>query len=135
MNEDNKAAARRITFDLFQAGNLSLLDTLTADTFRNEGQTSGPAQGRENLANAIARVRSAFPDLEYTLEHEVADRDFVMHHLRAKGTHRGQLGPHAATGKAAAWREMHLMRFQDGRMIEQWGVVDRLSILQQLGLI
>jgi predicted ester cyclase len=26
------------------------------------------------------------------------------------------------------------MRFQNGRMVEQWGVVDRLTALQQLGL-
>jgi predicted ester cyclase len=132
---DNSAVARRITFDLFQSGNVALLDELTTPDFRNEGQTAGPNEGRANLSNAIARVRGAFPDLEYTLEHEVADGDVVVHHLRARGTHRGQLGPYAPTAKSAAWREMHLMRFRDGRMTEQWGVVDRLGILQQLGLI
>lgn len=131
--DKNKEIARRVTFDLFAAGNDRLLDELTSEDFRNDGQTEGPADGRANLANAIARVRRAFPDLEYTLEHEVAEGEFVVHHLRAKGTHRGPIGGVAPTGKAAVWREMHLMRFVAGRMVAQWGVVDRLGLLKQLG--
>ena len=131
---DNLAAARRVTFELFQDGNLALMDELTAADFRNEGQTAGPEQGRANLANAIQRVRAAFPDLRYHLEHEIAEGDAVVHHLVARGTQRGPIAGFPATSKAAVWREMHLMRFADGRMIEQWGVVDRLGLLQQLGL-
>ena len=108
MGIDNTTVARRITFDLFQSGDLTLLDSLVTRDFRNEGQTDGPTAGRENLATAIRRVRSAFPD---TLEHEVADGDLVLHHLRAQGTHRGQLRKYAATDKPAAWREMHLSGF------------------------
>lgn len=132
---DNLAAARRVTFELFQDGKLALMEHLTAADFRNEGQTAGPEQGRANLANAIQRVRAAFPDLRYHLEHEIAEGDAVVHHLVARGTHRGPIAGFPATGKPAMWREMHLMRFADGRMIEQWGVVDRLGLLQQLGLV
>jgi predicted ester cyclase len=129
----NKAAARRVTFELFAAGNLALLEELTHPDLRNEGQTAGPVDGRANLANAIARVRQAFPDLKYTLEHEVAEGDLVVHHLVARGTHRGLIGNLPATGKSAVWHEMHVMRFADGRLLEQWGIVDRLGLLQQLG--
>ena len=132
---DNLAAARRITFELFQDGKLTLLEELTAPDFRNEGQTAGPTQGRASLANAIERVRGAFPDLRYHLEHEIAEGDAVVHHLVARGTHRGPIAGFAPTGKTAVWREMHLMRFAGGRMVEQWGVVDRLGLLQQLGAV
>lgn len=133
---DNRAAAQRITFDLFARGDLSLLDELTTPDFRNHGQTPGPAEadGRANLANAVQRVRAAFPDLSYEIEHEVGEGDLVVHHLTARGTHLGALGGAAPTGRKAAWREAHVMRFENGKMAEQWGVVDRLGILQQLGL-
>lgn len=132
----NRAAAQRITFDLFAAGQVGLMDPLTAPDFVNHGQTPGVPDtgGRASLANAIQRVRSAFPDLRYELVHEVAQGDLVVHHLLAHGTHQGPLGPMPATGKAASWREVHVMRFANGVMVEQWGVVDRLAILQQLGL-
>lgn len=135
MNE-NRAAAHRVTFELFARGNLSLLNELTTPTFRNHGQTPGPAgaDGRASLTNAIQRVRAAFPDLGYEIEHELAEGDLVMHHLTARGTHLGPLAGTAPTGRTAAWREAHVMRFENGKMAEQWGVVDRLGILQQLGL-
>ena len=133
MTTDNRAVARRITFGLFAAGDLAQLEELTTPDFVNHGQTPGPGSGRENLRNAIRRVRAAFPDLHYTLQHELVDGDFVLHHLTARGTHQGPLAGHAPTGKSASWAEMHLMRFAGGRMSEQWGVVDRLGLLQQLG--
>ena len=132
----NRSAARRITFELFAAGKLSLMDELTTPGFVNHGQTPGvpEAEGRASLANAIERVRAAFPDFRYDLVHEVADGDLVVHHLAAHGTQRGPFAGAAPTGRTAVWREVHVMRFEEGRMAEQWGVVDRLSALQQLGL-
>lgn len=132
-NNDNRAVARLVTFELFAKGDLARLDELTTPDFVNHGQTAGPGSGRENLKNAIARVRAAFPDLHYTLEHEIVEGEFVLHHLNARGTHKGPLAGHPPTGRSAAWAEMHLMRFAGGRMSEQWGVVDRLGLLQQLG--
>jgi predicted ester cyclase len=134
--ERNRAAARRITFELFAQGNLALMDALTTADFVNHGQTPGvpEEQGRASLANAIQRVRAGFPDFRYQLEHEVAEGDIVVHHLTASGTHMGPFAGAAPTGRPATWREVHIMRFQADRMAEQWGVVDRLSVLQQLGL-
>jgi predicted ester cyclase len=131
---DIGAIARLVTFELFAKGDLARLEELTAPDFVNHGQTGGgPSSGRDNLRNAIARVRSAFPDLTYALEHEMIEGEFVLHHVTARGTHSGPLLGHAPSGKPATWAEMHLMRFCDGKMTEQWGVVDRLGLLQQLG--
>lgn len=135
MSDDNRTIARLVSFELFARGDLNRLAELTTPDFVNHGQTAGPASGRDNLKNAIERVRAAFPDLSYTLEHEMAEGDLVLHHLTARGTQSGALAGRPATGKEAVWAEMHLMRFRDGRMSEQWGVVDRLGIFQQLGLI
>lgn len=133
--ERNRAAARRITFELFAQGNLALMDELTTPDFVNHGQTPGvpEEQGRGSLANAIQRIRGAFPDFRYDLVHEIVEGDLVVHHLTASGTQDGPFAGGGPTGRAAKWREVHVMRFQAGRMAEQWGVVDRLGVLQQLG--
>ena len=134
-NSDIRTAAGLVTFELFAKGDLSRLEELTAPDFINHGQTGGdPNAGRENLKTAITRVRAAFPDLAYTLEHEMVDGEFVLHHLTARGTQTGAILGHPPTGKPARWTEMHLMRFVGGKMTEQWGVVDRLGLLQQLGI-
>lgn len=134
-DSDIRTAARLVTFELFAKGDLTRLEELTSPNFINHGQTGGdPNAGRENLKNAITRVRAAFPDLTYTLEHEMVEGELVLHHVTACGTHTGPILGHAPTGKQAAWAEMHLMRFSGGKMTEQWGVVDRLGLLQRLGI-
>ena len=102
----------------------------------NHGQTAGvpDTEGRASLAHAIQRIASAFPDFRYDLVHELAEGEIVVHHLTASGTQSGPFAGAAPSGRRAMWREVHVMRFQAGRMAEQWGVVDRLSALQQLGL-
>ncbi len=135
-DSDIRAIARLVTFELFAKGDLTRLEELTAPNFINHGQTGGdPNAGRENLKTAITRVRAAFPDLAYTLEHEVLDGELVLHHVTARGTQTGAILGHPPTGKPASWTEMHLMRFAGGKMTEQWGVVDRLGLLQQLGVV
>jgi predicted ester cyclase len=134
--DQNRAVARRVTFELFAGGNLAVMDQLTTPDFVNHGQTPGvpETEGRASLANAIQRVRAAFPDFRYELVHEVAEGDIVVHHLAASGTQTGPFAGAGPTGRSAKWREVHVMRFSGGKMVEQWGVVDRLSALQQLGL-
>src|ERR1043165_8737351 len=107
----NRTLARRITFDLFAAGNLSLMDELTAPQFINHGQTPGvpDEEGRASLANAIERVRAGFPDFRYELQHEVADGDFVVHHLTAHGT---QTGPFACHGRLSDERQYRHQRLR-----------------------
>jgi predicted ester cyclase len=39
-----------------------------------------------------------------------------------------------ATGKSAAWTEIHIVRVKDGKIVEHWASVDQLGMLQQLGL-
>src|SRR5690348_735284 len=119
MSGDNRTISRLVSFELFAKGDLNRLEELTTPDFVNHGQTAGPAvSGRDNLKNAIERVRAAFPVLRYTLEHEMAEGDFVLHHLTARGTQSGALAGRPATRKEAVWAEMHLMRFRDGRMSE-----------------
>jgi SnoaL-like polyketide cyclase len=54
--------------------------------------------------------------------------------VRARGADSGtgQFG-HLPTGKPISIHMIDVARFADGRMIEHWGVPDRMSILQQLG--
>jgi predicted ester cyclase len=41
----------------------------------------------------------------------------------------------AATGKRAAWTEIHIGRGVNGRLTEHWGLVDQLGMLVQLGVV
>jgi hypothetical protein len=54
--------------------------------------------------------------------------------VRATGTHEGELMGTPATGRSVDVQLIDIMRFdEDGLVAEQWGVVDMLAMMQQLG--
>lgn len=134
--EDNKKTARRIVIELINAGNLELIDKLVATNFIEHGAPGGAAQGRESFRQMIPMLRSAFPDLEYTIEDQIAEGDRVAQRLVGHGTMQGEFMGMAPTGKRAEWQEMHIHRFDpDGRLAEHWETSNELGMMAQLGLV
>lgn len=83
----------------------------------------------------IASLRAAFPDLEYSIEDQIAEGDTLAQRLTGRGTMKGEFMGMAPTGKTAAWQEFHFHRFDaNGLLIEHWDMTDSLGMLVQLGL-
>ena len=79
-------------------------------------------------------LRAAFPDLHYTVDDVVAEGDKVVQRVTGSGTMHGPLFGMPATGRSASWSEIHVSRFDGGKVVEHWSVTDQLGMLQQLGL-
>lgn len=133
---DNLVLARRVMDELFNAGNLSVADELFAADVVDHGAPPGlQSQGRDGVKEAVANLHLAFPDILYVIEDEWAIDDLVIHRTRGRGTMRGEYLGFAPTGRHAEWAGIHILRFAAGRIIDHWGVGDRLSMLQQLGVV
>ena len=76
--------------------------------------------------------RTAFPDLKYSVNQEIAEGDTVVQYVTASGTMKGDFGGMKATGKSATWEEVRVVAMS--KAVEHWGVLDQLGMLQQLGL-
>ena len=132
--EQNKAAARRIVEGISR-GDTSIIDELFTENYEDNSAPPGIPPGREGTRQFLAALRSAFPDFKYSLEDEVAEGDTVVHRLTGRGTMQGEFLGMPATGKQAAWQEIHIGRFEDGKIADHWAVVDQVDMLQQLGLM
>ena len=60
-------------------------------------------------------------------------RRFVSNTLT--GTHEGDLMGIPATGKQLKFHGMVLSRFEEGKIIEEWEILDMLSMFQPLGVV
>jgi len=81
-------------------------------------------------------VRTAFPDLEYTVEDQIAEGKRVStRHSRASGTHEGELLGLAPTGNRVEIAGISIMRIEGGKIEEIWENYDAPGMLQQPGLI
>ena len=120
----------------FNEGNLEVVDDLTSPDLV-EHQEFGPrhAPGAEGVRAVVESLRRAFPDFRLTIEDLVADGDTVWLRMVAAGTNHGSFMGHAPTGRSIRIDVFDVIRVENGRMVEHWGVPDRLGVLFQLGLV
>jgi predicted ester cyclase len=131
-------AFSRLFEEVFTKGDLGAADRLVAaeiieHQFAPDG-SPGRVVTRDQFKGFVRGLRAGIPDLHYTVEDATQAGDKVWMRVRARGTDSGtgQFG-HPPTGKPISIDVIDIARFVDGRMVEHWGVPDRMSILQQLG--
>jgi len=136
MSEENKALARRFYAEVFGQGNMSVIDDLMAPDFVDHNPPGpGFAPGREGTQQVVGMFRSAFPDLQFIVEDQIAEGDKVVNRLAVKGTHRGEFAGVPATGKSVTIGVVDILRISGGKAVERWGEADMLGLMQQLGVV
>lgn len=131
--EENKAKTRRIIEEAVNKGNLAVVDEILAPDYvyhRSLGDVKGP----EGLKQFFTMLRTAFPDINATIEDMVAEGDMVAYRFILKGTFTGEMMGIPPTGKSMALPEAHFVRFEDGKEVEEFPYIDSLTLYQQLGI-
>jgi predicted ester cyclase len=135
MITDMKRTAERIPLEVWNTGNFGLLDELLVPGYVDHTPYAGAAPTREGVKDSAKALRTAFPDIKYTIEDSIAYGDQIVHRLTATGTMTGEFMGVPPTGKRATWTEIHIGRGVNGRLTEHWGLVNELSMLTQLGIV
>ena len=129
----NLEAFRRLIVEGFSGGDTTVVDEVCADSYL-EHQDGIEPNDREGLKGAIRFLHALAPDLEVTVEDATVSGDKVWARMKGRGTHSGRIlgGP---SGRPFEITIMDVCTFRDGKIVEHWGVADRLSQMQQLGII
>jgi predicted ester cyclase len=128
------AALRRLIEDGFGKGDLGVVDEVVDENLL-EHQPGIVPSDREGVRRAIRFLHRAFPDLRVGIQHLVADGDMVWCHFTARGTNSGPFGHLPPTGRMMEIDVIDIVRIRDGRIVEHWGVPDRFTQAEQLGLL
>ncbi len=72
MIEDNKQFMRRFVEEVINKKNLDALNELVAEDFVEHVPFPGQVPGREGLRHVLSTFVSAFPDIRWTLEEQIA---------------------------------------------------------------
>jgi steroid delta-isomerase-like uncharacterized protein len=97
------------------------------------GPNGTDLRGPEAFRKAYDLFTAAFSDLHVTVERTVASGDTVACLLRCEVTHGGDHLGIPATGQRVNFPVMTMARFQDGKIVEGWNVLDLLAALRQIG--
>ena len=133
--ERNKAIARA-EFAIWSSGELDGLDSLVAsDVVHHDPYDPDATGGLAGLKSSIRRNRHPFPDMEITVEDQVAEGDRVATRWRATMTHRGSLVGESPTGDHVVMTGITIERFEDGMIVESWRSMDTLGLLAGIGAL
>ena len=133
--ERNKAVIRRFIDEVQNKKNFAVYDELVDTAFTNLSSPPGVAADRDGTREYLRGFLDAFPDSLFTVDDMIAERDRIVTMKTLSGTHGGDLGEVRATGKPVKLQYVDLMRVQNGKIVEHWVSMDRLSLLQQLGVL
>ncbi len=123
--------------------NLGVVDALAAPDMLLQDSLHEPRRGREDIKTFMTGFRAAFPDLNFWGTADLlAEGEYVVGRWEGGGTHTGTAFDDFITGSlpAATGRKMHftgttVLRVSDGQILEEIGLDDGVTALQQLGLI
>lgn len=135
MPQSPEALVRRLIEEGFNEGNLDVADELISADFV-EHQNFGPdhARGAEGVKAVIASLRRAFSDFHLEIDDHAVHGGTVWLRMTGTGTNDGSFMGHPPTGRVMRTDVFDALRVEGDRIVEHWGVPDRLGTLFQLGL-
>jgi len=137
MSEENKAIARRALEEVFSGqGDLYVADELFASNYVGHDLASPEdIRGPEGVKEFASMYRNAFPDVQMSVQEQVAEGDLMVTRWIASGTHQGDIMGIAPTGNRVMVAGTSVERIVDGQIEETWDNYDALGMMQQIGAI
>ena len=133
-NGSHEQVLRRFVDEVINRGDTSALADLVHDeyVYRSPGEE---LRGPEGLALLFDGYRSAFPDLALEIDDLVVADDTTVMVFTLTGTHRGDLLGIPATGRRVRVEGMVRSRFRDGKIADEWEILDQYTLFEQLGVL
>ena len=132
--EENKAGQRRVWEEAFGKGNLEVIDELFAPSYSFKSPLGIDIKGAEGFKQNLAMMRSAFPDMNISIDDMLAVDEKVVTRFTMKGTFTGEMMGIPPTGKDISVSGIVITRWENGKEVEAWESIDTLAFYQQLGI-
>ncbi len=131
--EQNKEIFRRVIEEGFNKGNLQALDEcFTPQVIVHQFDMPSTLEG---MKGSVSYLRDTYAPFSLTIEDMVADGDMVWARMTGRGTDSKGLMGRPPTGRSFAIAVIDVVRIENGKIVEHWGVPDRFHQLAQLGLL
>ena len=132
--EENKVLVERFVEEFWNEGSTATADELMAVDAEIHMPT-GEVLNPDELKIFVGTWRESFPDWHSTFEELIAEGDKVAERWTGRSIHRGELQGVPPTGKRVETPGSVFYRIVDGKIVELWGQLDMMSLMQQLGAV
>jgi steroid delta-isomerase-like uncharacterized protein len=133
--EGNKAVLRRLIEEVYNEGNLDVVDALMAPDIFDHAAVPEHQHGIDAFKHVMEWVREFSSDVHYDIDDILSEGEKVAVRMTQSGTHTGTVRGIPPTGKRFSVDYVHWFRLANGKVAEMWAVRDDLTRLEQLDLI
>jgi steroid delta-isomerase-like uncharacterized protein len=136
MSNENKAVARRFFSEILSTGDWSKRDEIfDPNVVMHHPSAPEPIRGADAVQGMLSAFRAGIPDLNLTVEQEIAEGDNVVAVWRARGTHSADLFGIPPSNKSVDVQGVSVFRFSGGKIVEDTVLEDTYGMMQQIGVI
>ena len=138
--DDPKQLINRFVEELWNERQLDVADAIFAnDCVTHQLRSGMPVdavpRGPQAIKEHVAGWIASFPDLRFSVEQILSEGDRVATQLLMEGTHQGAWMGIPASGRKIQIRMFTVHRVVQGKIVEDWVLVESLGFFQQLGVI
>ena len=127
LTERNKAVVRAYLGEIAQHGNI-----VSREWYFTSTTTFNGDRGLTRQFARVEEMRRAFPDLEMTIEQQIAEGPWVATRVTYRGTHAGEFGGIPATGRRIEFAGTAMDRLEGGKVVEMWHTVNMHLLMRQI---
>jgi steroid delta-isomerase-like uncharacterized protein len=131
--EQNKEVIRRYWDGKWSERRPEILDELQTSDVVYHG-TSMEMNNLEEYKQVYNAFLSALHDTQLTIEELIAEGDKVMTRVTMNAVHKGELEGIPPTGNSLTVSVFTVFRLVDGKIAEEWEILDELGMMMQLGM-
>jgi steroid delta-isomerase-like uncharacterized protein len=131
MSDANKAMARRL-YQRFSEGDLGVIDDVISDDFVEHEEMPGLEPNKAGVRKMFEMFQTAFQDATFEVDDMIGEGDKVFALVRLTGVHRAEFMGVPSSGRAINVGVADYFRFENGKALEHWGVMDTGAMMQQL---
>jgi steroid delta-isomerase-like uncharacterized protein len=135
MSRDNATIVRRFVDEVITQGNIEAAAQYVWEDVIEQVPLPGQGPGLDGLKDILRAMRAGFPDIVFSIQEQVAERDKVASRFEWHGTHRGEFLGIPATGRTVRVWGIVIDRLEDARIKDTRLIMDTVGLLGQLGVL
>jgi len=131
--KDNSSTVKDFIATVLSKGDIEATGNYFWEDVVEQVPFPGQGPGLAGLKDVLRGMRSAFPDMQWSVEEQVAEGDKVVTRFEWTGTHQAEFFGVPATGRSVKVWGMVIDRLEDGKIKDTRIIMDALGLMMQLG--
>jgi predicted ester cyclase len=131
----NKNIVRRYYEEVVNTGNIDKIEDFISEEYTEVLDGKRHSVGIEGAKAHVIGVRKTYLDLHLSIERQIAEDEWVVTCITARGTHMGSWLGIKPTGKPVAFTGVNVDRVVGGRIVQHGGATNMLGPLLEIGAV